>query len=82
MRLMGCAKTAKQCSDFADMLMLLISRDYTDQPKFLGSVSQWWTERINAREAGLVCAKTLGVETPSRTHDSGDVDGFNILHSR
>ena len=65
MRLMGCAKNSKTMSDFADMLMLLISRDYTDQPKFLGSVSQWWSERINAREAGLVCAKTLGVETPS-----------------
>lgn len=47
------------------MLMLMISKDYTDQPKFLGAASQWWTSKINAGEAGLVCAKTLGVETPS-----------------
>ena len=64
-RLIGCVKNSQTMADFVDTLMLMISRDYTDQPKFLGAVSQWWTERINHGQAGIVGAKELGVETPS-----------------
>lgn len=65
MRLMGCSKNSKVMAEFTDMLTLMISRDYTGQPEFLGSVSQWWTMKVNSGQAGLVCAKKLGVETPS-----------------
>lgn len=64
-RLMGCAKNSAVMAEFTDMLMLLISRDYTDQPKFLGAVSQWWTQKINEGKAGIIGAKELGIETPS-----------------
>jgi hypothetical protein len=37
-RLMGCKKNSKTMEEFSDMLTLLISKDYTDQPKFLGTI--------------------------------------------
>lgn len=64
-RLLGCKKNSQTMSEFCDMLMLLISRDYTDQPKFLGSVSDWWTAKINQGQAGLISAGQLGVQTPA-----------------
>lgn len=64
-RLMGCKKNSKTMEEFSEMIMLLISRDYTDQPEFLGSISQWWVDKINTNQAGLIDAKQLGVQTPS-----------------
>lgn len=64
-RLMGCKKNSQTMMEFSEMLMLLISRDYTDQPKFLGTLSQWWFDKVNTNKAGLIDAKMLGVETPS-----------------
>lgn len=64
-KIMGCKKNSNTMSEFTDALMLLISRDYTSQPDFLGAVSQWWTDKINIGQAGLIGAKELGIETPS-----------------
>jgi len=64
-RLMGCKKNSKTMEEFSEMLTLLISRDYTDQPKFLGTISQWWSDKINANQAGMIDATQLGVQTPS-----------------
>lgn len=64
-RLMGCKKNSKTMEDFSEMLTLLISRDYTDQPKFLGTISQWWVDKINKNQAGLIDATQIGVQTPS-----------------
>lgn len=64
-KIMGCKKNSNTMSEFTDTLMLLISRDYTSQPDFLGAVSQWWTDKINIGQVGLIGAKELGIETPS-----------------
>ena len=64
-RLMGCKKNSQTMQDFSNMLTLLISRDYTNEHKFLGTISQWWTDRVNTNKAGIIDAKTLGVQTPS-----------------
>jgi hypothetical protein len=64
-RLMGCKKNSQTMKDFSDMLTILISRDYTDEHRFLGRISQWWTDRVNTNKAGIIDAKTLGVQTPS-----------------
>lgn len=64
-RLMGCKKNSQIMKDFSDMLTILISRDYTDEHRFLGRISQWWTDRVNTNKAGIIDAKTLGVQTPS-----------------
>jgi len=62
-KIMGCVKGSKTMESFDNMLMLLISRDYTDQPTFLGQCSQWWTEQVIAGNAGMIDAEQLGVQT-------------------
>lgn len=64
-RLMGCNKNSKTMQEFSNMLSVLISQDYTDEHKFLGTISEWWFDKVNKNEAGLINAKTLGVETPT-----------------
>jgi hypothetical protein len=64
-RLMGCKKNSKTMQEFSNMLSILISTDYTNEHVFLGNISQWWSDKVNRREAGLVDAKKLGVETPT-----------------
>lgn len=64
-KLMACRKGSKVMEQFAEMLMLLISKDYTDQPTFLGQCSSWWVEKVQNGKAGLIDAETLGVQTPN-----------------
>ena len=64
-RMMGCKKDSKTMLAFTEMLMQLISRDYTDQPKFLGTISEWWVNQVNTNRAAIIDARQLGVQTPA-----------------
>jgi hypothetical protein len=64
-RMMGCRRGSKIMEEFDQYLMQLISRDYTAQPEFLGSCGDWWVSRVNARQATIIGADELGVQTPS-----------------
>ena len=62
---MGCKKNSELMQEFTNMLSILISQDYTDENNFLGTISHWWNENIKVNKAGLVDARTLGIETPN-----------------
>jgi hypothetical protein len=63
-RIMGCKAGSKLMEEYDQYLGYVISKDYTNQPTFLGDWSNWWTEKVNARQASMISAKQLGAEVP------------------
>lgn len=65
--LLGCNKKSEVMNEYCNYLEQLISRDYTNEWKFLGECSQWWSRMILENRSGILDSETLGVELPNNT---------------
>ena len=59
---MGCLRNCGGMKEYMNYLEILVSKDFTDESNFVGSINNWLSLKIENREINMVTSNKLGVK--------------------
>ena len=61
-KFMGCLRDCGVMKEYMNYLEILVSKDFTDESNFLGSINNWLSLKIENREINIVPSNKLGAK--------------------